>query len=91
MPILPYIDFSPGAIGTYRVNKFTLSPTDIANKYVTLTAPPTTPASTVLDVISGDSQDYGVDYVVTGSTVSWDGLGLDGVLVAGDKLQIQFD
>jgi hypothetical protein len=84
-------DFGSGGSSTYTVNKFTLSGTDITNKFVTLSGTPTTPSDTILDVIGGPSQDYSVDFTVTGSTLSWSGLTLDGVLIAGDKLIIQFD
>lgn len=92
MPQLPFIDYQPsGGLTSYYVNKYTLTNTDITNKYVVLSGAPTTANKTVLDVIDGDSQDYGVDYIVTGNILSWAGLGLDSVLAAGDKLQIQFN
>jgi len=81
----------PGVGGSpYIVNEFTLSPTDIANKFVTLSSAPAHPTLTVLTVIGGPMQDYGPDFIVSGSTLSWSGLTLDGVLVAGDILIVQF-
>jgi hypothetical protein len=93
MPILPNIDFATGGGGGsgYNVNLFTLSAGDIAAKSVTLSAIPTTPGKTILSVIDGDQQDYGIDFSVSGTTLSWASLGLDGVLVEGDKLVIQFN
>lgn len=83
---------SPGAgSAPYYVDTFTLTGTDITNGYVTLTGSPTVPASTALTVIGGPMQDYGADFTVTGSQLSWTGLFLDGVLVAGDKLVVQFN
>ncbi len=73
----------------YLVDKFTLSPTDITNGFVTLAISPTTPADTSLTPIGGILQDYGTDYTVSGTTLSWTGLGLDGTLTAGDKLFVQ--
>lgn len=78
------------ASGNYMVNTFTLTPTDISNGFVTLSQAPTVPTSTALTVIDGPLQDYGADFTVSGSTVSWSGLFLDGVLVSGDQLIIQF-
>jgi hypothetical protein len=73
------------------VNNFTLSVTDISNKFVTLTHAPTSATSTILTVIDGPMQSYGADFIVSGSQLSWSGLFLDGVLVDGDTLVIQFN
>jgi hypothetical protein len=80
-----------GAVASYFVNKFTLTPTDISNKFITLTGTPTSLSDTILDIVGGITQDYSVDFVVTGNQLSWNGLGLDGILVSGDKLIIQFN
>lgn len=74
----------------YAVNEYTLSPTDITNKFVTLSVTPAHPTLTVLNVIGGPVQSYTSDFTVSGSTLSWSGLFLDGVLVSGDKLIVQF-
>lgn len=79
---------SPSAL--YGVNEFTLSPTDITNKFVTLSVSPSNPTLTVLQVIGGPVQSYTSDFSVSGSTLSWSGLFLDGVLVSGDKLIVQY-
>lgn len=80
---------SPGSL-TYNVNTFTLSPTDISNGYVTLASVPTMPAFSVLNVIGGSVQDYSIDYTISSNLLSWSGLWLQSVLVAGDQLIIQF-
>lgn len=76
--------------GNYMVNVFTLTPTDITNGYVTLSQAPTAPTDTALTVIDGPMQDYGTDFTVSGSNLSWSGMFLDGVLVSGDQLIVQF-
>lgn len=93
MPLLPYVDFTPsGAAGNqYHVNNFTLTPTDISNKFITLTTAPTDPAKTVVLVIGGDAQEYAVDFTLSGTQLSWSSLGLDGVLVSGDRVVVQFN
>ena len=73
-----------------QTEKFTLSGTDITNKYVTLASTPGTPLLTRLVVITGPEQDYGTDFTVIADQLSWSGLFLDGVLVAGDKLIITY-
>lgn len=79
------------ASGNYMVNVFTLTPTDITNKFVVLSQSPTVAADTALTVIDGPMQEFGNDFTVSGSTLSWAGLFLDGVLVAGDELIVQFN
>lgn len=76
--------------GSANVNQLTLSNTDISNKFVTLTEAPTVPTNTILNVIGGPAQEYGVDFTVTNVTLSWSGLALDGVLSSGDVLIVQF-
>lgn len=79
-----------GGAGNYMVNVFTLTPTDITNKFVILSQAPGSPTDTALTVIDGPMQEYGLDYTVSGSTLSWNGLFLDGILTAGDELIVQF-
>lgn len=76
---------------SYHVETFTLTGTDITNGYVTLSASPSTANLTVLQVIGGPVQAYGDDFTVSGAQLSWSSLFLDGVLVAGDKLIVQFN
>lgn len=78
------------SLGTtrYRVELFTLNGTDISNKFVTLATAPVTANLTQLTVIGGPLQDYGTDFTVSGTQLSWSGLFLDGVLVSGDKLVV---
>lgn len=75
---------------SYYVDKFTLSGTDITNGFVTLASPPTVNANVNLTVIGGPMQEYGTDYVMIGSNLDWNGLFLAGVLIAGDKLVVEY-
>ena len=70
---------------------YTLTPADISNGFISLPGVPTTPPNTLLTPIGGPMQIYGVDYTVTGSTLSWAGLGLNGILVAGDILMVEYN
>ena len=76
---------------SYNVDLFTLSGTDITNKFVTLSSAPDIAVDTILTVIDGPMQSYGSDFTVSGSQLSWSGLFLDGVLVSGDMLVVQFN
>ncbi len=75
--------------GSYFVNEFTLDGTDITNQFVTLTQTPPNPTLTVLNVVTGPVQNYSVDYTITGSQLSWSGLGLASLLNSGDTLIVQ--
>jgi len=75
------------------VEEFTLTSTDITNKKVTLTYTPVNGNFVRLDVIGGGAQDNGVDFSVNATTkeLSWSGLGLDGILEAGDVLRVTYN
>lgn len=75
----------------YKVEKFTLLNGDIINKYVTLAATPTTASLVRLVIINGLEQDYSTDFTVSGNQVSWNGLGLDGVLEINEKIIVIYN
>jgi len=75
----------------YTTDLVTLTPAQITAGEVTLSATPTTANQTLLLVQGAPSQQYSLDYTVTGNVLSWSGLGLDGVLIAGDNLTIIFN
>lgn len=79
----------------YIVNTFTLSSIDISHGYVTLTSIPTIPIDTILTVIGGVMQDYGVDFTVSGNHLTWIGpdlpTGGNAALISGDILVVQFN
>lgn len=66
----------------------TLTGADITAGSKSLVVTPTAGSLTRLTV-GGVRQQYGIDFIVSGSTISWSGLGLDGILEAGDVLQIE--
>lgn len=78
----------PVMSGTYRAEYRTLTSGEASAKQLTLAFTPATPAYVSLDVIGGGPQFFGDDFTVSGATLDWNGLGLDGVLVTGDKLRI---
>ena len=82
-------DSSPGAEG-YEVQQFVLTNLDIAAASVTLNQPPVFPTKTLLQVDGGGPCFYGVDFEVSGSTLSWLGLRLEALLAANDRLQVIF-
>lgn len=81
----------PAPTGNYNVEYRTITGGESAAKQLTLVATPNTANQVLVDWISGCAQEYGVDFIVTGSTLDWTGLGLDtGGLTTGDKLRIVY-
>lgn len=68
----------------------TLTAEQITAKTVTLTATPKVAATVTMSVRGAPSQFYGLDFSVTASVLTWAGLGLDTVLLAGDNLTITY-
>jgi hypothetical protein len=76
--------------GTKYVIYKQLNASEISSDSFTLAVAPSVATNVIVDVINGTPQHYGVDFNVSGSTVNWSGLGLDGVLSAGDVLRLQY-
>lgn len=76
--------------GTQIVEYHTLTAGDITAKEITIPSAPVDVTKVILDVISGSSQHYGVDFSVSGTTLTWNGLGLDGNIIAGDVLRYHY-
>jgi hypothetical protein len=76
--------------GSNVVEYFELDSSEIAAKAITLSFTPQIPQYVVLDVISGGPQVYLEDFIVTGASLSWDGLALEGILSAGDKFRVVY-
>lgn len=73
------------------VDLFTLTNTDITNKYVTLSSAPQDASKVRLDIVGGPTQVYGTDFSISGNQLSWSTLFLDGVLAAGDMFIVQYE
>lgn len=80
-----------GALATEYFLPVTLSQAQIDSKSITLGATPQQPERVELSIRGACSQFYGDDYTIVGNTLSWNGLGLDELLLeAGDKVKIRF-
>lgn len=64
----------PGDI--YRTDYLRLTSFDIANEYFQLDGTPADQSAVALNVITGTSQYYGIDFYVDGNKVRWDSSGL---------------
>lgn len=69
---------------------FILNAGDITNKFITLSSSPQVAESVTLIPEGGIFQINGDDFDVVGSILSWNGLGLDGFLEAGDKIVVTY-
>lgn len=67
-----------------------ISDIDVTNKYVTLSSTPLNPSAVTLGMTGGIEQVNGIDFVVIGNILSWDGLGLDGFIDNTDVLIVQY-
>lgn len=98
--VVSYFWFDPNAIGglggggiiglTQTSDQYTLTPTDITNAFVTLSNTPNTPSAVILTVRGSVGQAYSLDYTVAGNLLSWSGLVLDGQLVSGDVISVNY-
>ena len=75
----------------YTTYQYTLTTFDISTRSVTLPDTPNDPELTSLEVEGAGSLSYGDSYTVSGNTLSWAGLGLDGILEIGDKIKVIYN
>jgi hypothetical protein len=82
--------FPIGANAGFLVQRIELTQEDIDNKFVTLSSAPLSPSSVILIPEGGPPQAYGVDFIVVGNQLRWEGLGLDNFLDTTDVLLVQY-
>lgn len=81
---------TPGVINTVIMHTVT-APELAAKQFNLPTAPPDT-SKLIVDVHQGPAAlVFGSDYTVAGAVFSWNGLGLDGLIAAGDKIRIVYN
>lgn len=68
----------------------TLTAGEITAKQLTLANTPVDATKVVVDVRGGPGQIYGVDFAVSGAVLNWNGYALDGQIIAGDILRIEY-
>lgn len=73
-----------------RVAVLVLNEDMIANKTVALPNAPTDPNSVLLIPVGGIPQVYGLDYIVSGETLTWKQMGLDNFLEPNDILILHY-
>jgi len=79
-----------GGSANFLVETRSITGTEISNKQLTLVNTPTASSAVIVDAIGGTGQRVSVDFSLTGNILSWNGLGLDGVVSSGDVLRISY-
>lgn len=67
-----------------------ISATEFADKQLVLVDEPLIPDNTIFDFINGGAAVYNEDFVVEGSTLKWDGRGLEDIISEGDKIRVVY-
>jgi len=80
----------PTVTGTYRCEHYVLQAADITAKQISLALVPSSPNEVSVDLQGGGLAWPGDDFTVSSNVLSWNGLGLDGLVIAGDKMRITY-
>lgn len=92
--ILKGIDDAIGGIGQTKPYAFTVTATDVTNRYKDLPDTPKTPARVLVIIKGAGGLYYGDDYQMDGTVtnrLTWAGLGMDGIIRSGDKVTVYYD
>ncbi len=90
IPIVRHIGNQTLCVPFWKVEQRTISAGEATARQITLVNTPASAADVLVDVIHGSAQEYSVDYTITGAVLDWNGLALDGLLAAGDKLRVAY-
>lgn len=80
----------PSPSGVEQVFIHTITAPEAAAKMFLLPAVPASPSKVLVDVISGGSQEFNVDFNISVNQFQWAGFALDGELSAGDKIRFHY-
>lgn len=77
--------------GDFTLYHHVLTVGEISAKEITISPIPLVPSEVIVTVIGAPSpSEYLLDYTIIGATLSWNGLGLDGLLEAGEKILLRY-
>jgi hypothetical protein len=76
--------------GVNNVQYYSITLTDIMNKYFELSPVPAEPSKIQIDVINGSTQRINIDYQIISNQVHWNALSWDGLVEIGDTFRIQY-
>jgi hypothetical protein len=77
-------------IDAEQVIYITITLTNVMNKYVDIPVAPGAGGKLKMYTIGGTALKNGVDYIYNSLKVEWNGLGLDGLIQAGDEFQLVY-
>ncbi len=73
------------------VESFTITPTDIINKYITLSNTPIDISNVIIFIEDGLKGHYNTDYnIINNNQINWNGYSWDGLLASGDTLTVLY-
>lgn len=74
----------------WKVIYHTVTGGEITAKQLTLPSTPYVASEVALDITGGTAQAYGTDFTVSGAVVNWNGLGMDGIVIAGNVIRFLY-
>lgn len=79
-------------LGTGNLGRdyFTLSALDISNKYITLSHVPAVPAEVDVYIYTGINQQVGVDFIINGNQLNWDGLAMELLVSVNSRIFVTY-
>lgn len=80
----------PSLNGQWVTPVHTITSEEATAKQFTMTPAPKDPSEVDVEVEDAPPQLPGFDFVITGSTFGWAGLGLDGLLEEGDRVRFEY-
>ena len=76
--------------GNFFVEPHTVDNSEYIAKEITMLHSPTKPEEVIVDIPTGTSQVYGIDFTVTGNILSWDGFGMETIIDENDRIRITY-
>jgi hypothetical protein len=76
--------------GSLSVRIFVISAQNISDKGFKLDFLPNDVTTVILVPAGGAKQNYGTDYTITDGFLTWDGLGLEGLIAADDSVFLYY-
>jgi len=77
--------------GDWQLKFRTITTTEFNNKQFTMSPVPQVASEVSVDILGGSSLVFGTDYTIDINGVfSWDGLGIDGIVQAGDVFRLGY-
>lgn len=76
--------------GNFFVEPHTITLAESNAKEIQLLITPSKPLEVMVDVVGGSPQRSGVDFVVTGDILSWNGYGMETIIGTDDNIRVTY-